>query len=190
MILSDRDIKKAIADGRIVLNPLPDLGVCLGPCALDFTLGNVFRVFDYNKFPVIDPRQKEVFASISREVTVPTGEAFIIHPGELVMATTTEWLELSNDLIGRLEGRSSLGRIGVIVHSTAARFDPGWRGKPVLELGNLGRIPVALYPGMKICAFTFEQLSSPAEVTYTTRASSKYIDQSSPLGSRLDREEH
>lgn len=190
MILSDRDIKKAIAEMRIVIKPMPDLASVLGPCALDFKLGMIFRVFEYNKFPVIDPRQKEVFSKISREVTVPIGEAFIIHPGELVVATTEEWLELSNDLIGRLEGRSSLGRIGVIVHSTAARFDPGWRGKPVLELGNLGRIPVALYPGMKICAFTFEQLSSPSEISYTKRASSKYIDQASPLGSRLDREEH
>src|SRR3989338_5373814 len=182
MILSDRDIKKAITEGKIVINPLPNLAFCLGPCALDFKLGTIFRVFEYNKHAVIDPRNKEIFGTISREITVPICEAFIIHPGELVVATTEEWLELSNDLIGRLEGRSSLGRIGVIVHSTAARFDPGWRGKPVLELGNLGRIPVALYPGMKICAFTFEQLSSPAEVTYTTRPSSKYINQASPLG--------
>ena len=190
MILSDRDIKKALESGRIIIKPSLELSSCLGPCAVDFHLGTTFRVFEYNKFPVIDPRDKQAFAEISREVTVPIGDSFIIHPGELVVATTEEWLELSNDLIGRLEGRSSLGRVGVIVHSTAARFDPGWRGKAVLELGNLGRIPVALYPGMKICAFTFEQLSSPAEVTYTTRASSKYVDQASPLGSRLDREEH
>jgi dCTP deaminase len=187
MILSDRDIKRAVAEGRIHIAPMPDRG-SLGPCSVDFRLGHTFRVFEYNKFPVIDPRQKEMFESMSREVTVPNGDPFIIHPGELIIANTVEWLELDSSLIGRLEGRSSLGRIGVIVHSTAARFDPGWRGRPVLELGNLGRIPVALYPGMKICAFTFEELTSPAEVPYHQKAGAKYVNQGSPVASKLSDE--
>lgn len=183
MILSDRDIKRALAEGRIKVDPLPDLGAHLGPCSLDFRLGNTLRVFEYTKHPVIDPRQKELFDKLSREIHVPDGENFIIHPGELIIASTTEWLELASDLIGRLEGRSSLGRIGVVVHSTAARFDPGWRGRPVLELGNLGRIPVALLPGMRICSFTFEELSSPSENTYDKVG--KYIDQQGASASKL-----
>lgn len=92
-----------------------------------------------------------------------------MRPGEFCLATTVENLKLSDDLLGRLEGRSSLGRIGIIVHSTAARFDPGWDGTPVLELGNIGVLPVALYPGMKICSFTFEELTSPSENPYIKR---------------------
>ncbi|KKU13839.1 MAG: Deoxycytidine triphosphate deaminase [Parcubacteria group bacterium GW2011_GWC2_45_7] len=185
MILSDRDIKRAITDGRIKVDPLPDFSNTLGPCSLDFRLGNELRIFEYTKHPVIDPAQKELFDKISRPINIPDGENFIIHPGELIIASTTEWLELSDSLIGRLEGRSSLGRIGVVVHSTAARFDPGWRGRPVLELGNLGRIPVALKPGMRICSFTFEELSSPAEVVYHKKLGAKYVNQDKPEASRL-----
>ncbi len=185
MILSDRDIKKAISDGRIKVDPLPDLSVDLGACSLDFQLGNTLRVFEYTKHPVIDPRKKELFDKLSREIVIPDGDSFIIHPGELIIAATAQWLEISNDLVGRLEGRSSLGRIGVVVHSTAARFDPGWRGRPVLELGNLGRIPVALFPGMRICSFTFEELSSPAEVAYYQKPTAKYVNQQGAEASKL-----
>lgn len=188
MILSDRDIKKAIEAGRIKIDPMPDMSKHLGPCSVDFRLGNLLRVFEYTKHAVIDPRQKEVFDKVSKEITIADGEQFIIHPGELIIASTMEWLEISNDLVARLEGRSSLGRIGVVVHSTAARFDPGWVGRPVLELGNLGRIPVALFPGMRICAFTFEELSSPASVGYAKRPSSLYAYQDKPLASRLSKE--
>lgn len=189
MILSDRDIRKALFEGRIVIDPLPDFEVQLGPCSLDFHLGNTFKIFEYTKHPVIDPRQKQIFDTLAREVHIEDDQPFIVHPGELIIAVTKEWLELDATLIGRLEGRSSLGRIGVVVHSTAARFDPGWIGRPVLELGNLGRIPVALYPGMRICAFTFEELSSPAEIVYSKRASSKYVKQEGPISSRLSEEQ-
>jgi dCTP deaminase len=183
MILSDTDIKKAIAAGRIKIDPLPDFATQLGPCAVDFRLGNTFRVFESSKHSVIDPRDKKIQDEITHEVVITDGRPFIVHPGDLVLASTLEHLEISNDLIGRLEGRSSLGRIGIVVHSTAARFDPGWVGNPVLELGNLGRIPVALYPGMRICAFTFEQLSSPASIAYTQKG--KYANQSGPTASLL-----
>jgi len=146
-------------------------------------LGNTFRVFDSGRHAVIDPRDKTIQNEITHEVVIEDGRPFIVHPGDLILAATVEHLEISADLIGRLEGRSSLGRIGIVVHSTAARFDPGWVGKPVLELGNLGRIPVALYPGMRICAFTFEQLSSPASVGYTQKG--KYANQSGPSASKL-----
>ncbi|MDO8435207.1 MAG: dCTP deaminase [bacterium] len=188
MILSDRDIKKAIAAGRIRILPEPDLAETLGPCAVDFRLSSTFRTFRVNHFPVIDPRNKAMHDDITEVITIEGDRPFIIHPGEFVIASTIEWLELSDDLIGRLEGRSSLARMGVMVHSTAARFDPGWKGNAVLELGNLGRMPVALYPGMRICAFTFEQLSSPAEISYTKRKSSKYVDQRGPSESGLSKE--
>ncbi len=188
MILSDQDIEKALKEGKIRVEPLPDLATCLGPCSLDFRLGNNLRVFEYTKYPVIDPRNKEVFNKLSREIFIADGENFIIHPGELIIASTMEWLEISNDLMGRLEGRSSLGRIGVVVHSTAARFDPGWKGRPVLELGNLGRIPVVLEPGIRICSFTFEELSSPSRCSYSERSTSKYIGQEGPQASKLSHE--
>lgn len=111
-----------------------------------------------------------------------------MRPGEFCLATTVENLKLSDDLLGRLEGRSSLGRIGIIVHSTAARFDPGWDGTPVLELGNIGVLPVALYPGMKICSFTFEELTSPSENPYIKRKNAKYTNQKTPLASRISDE--
>ena len=104
---------------------------------------------------------------IMEELVIPEGEPLVLHPGNLVLATTLEWLEIADDLIGRIEGRSSLGRLGVIVHGTASIFDAGWKGKPVMELGNLGVVPVLLWPGMRVCAFTFEELSSPAEVSNT-----------------------
>ena len=188
MILSDRDIKTAIAEGKIKVDPLPDFKTHLGPCSLDFQLGNTLRVFEYTKHPVIDPRQKELFEKLSREVTIPDGENFIIHPGELIIASTAEWLELSNELVGRLEGRSSLGRMGVVVHSTAARLDPAWRGRPVLELVNRGRLAVALFPGMRICSFTFEQLSSPSEQQYHSRVASKYKFQQGASASKMSDE--
>jgi dCTP deaminase len=123
-----------------------------------------------------------------KEIKIPNDEQFIMRPGEFVLATTVEELELANDVLARLEGRSSLGRLGIIVHSTAARFDPGWVGKPVMELGNIGVMPVALYPGMKICSFTFETLSSPVDISYAQRKSSKYAGQKTPDSSRLFQE--
>ena len=111
----------------------------------------------------------------------------LVVPGA-IFAVTLESLELDADVLGRLEGRSSLGRIGIIVHGTAGLFDPGWRGKATLELSNLGIMPVALYPGMRICSFTFEQLSSPVSVPYYKKAGNKYSGQTSPLASRLTTE--
>jgi dCTP deaminase len=120
--------------------------------------------------------------------TVADGEAITLQPGELMLATTVEWLELADDLVGRIEGRSSLGRLGIIVHGTASIFDPGWRGKPVMELGNLGVVPILLYPGMRVCSFTFEEVSSKVDVPYYLKKSNKYAGQKTPLASRLYQE--
>jgi len=188
MVLSDKDILKYLKIGKIKITPKPNLAEQLGPCTIDFHLGKTFKIFDHSKVPYFDPRQAKLSERIMKEIKVPENEPFIMRPGEFVLASTHESLELDNDLIGRLEGRSSLGRLGIIVHSTAARFDPGWLGKPVMELGNIGIMPVALYPGMRICSFTFEQLSSPAEVTYRQKKGAKYVGQDKPEASKLSQE--
>lgn len=188
MILSDRDIKKAITGKRIVIDPAPDYAVQLGSCSIDLHLGNAFRVFRRSSHPYIDLKGAIDTDKIMDEKIVAEGDAFIIHPGDFVLATTTENLELADDILGRIEGRSSLGRLGIIVHGTASVFDPGWRGRPTMELGNLGLMPVALYPGMRICAFTFEEVSGPVDVPYWKKKGNKYAGQTSPLASKLTEE--
>lgn len=185
MVLSDRDLKKALQTGRIKISPKIDLKTQMGSCSIDFRLGNIFRVFDYNKSPYIDPTKKDYSNEITKEVKVKKGGYFIMQPGEFVLAMTLEKVTIAPDLLGRLEGRSSLGRLGIVVHSTASVFDPGWDGNAVLELGNLGRIAVALYPGMRICAMTFEELSSRAEVPYIKKHQAKYTLQTSPQESKI-----
>jgi dCTP deaminase len=189
MILSDRDIKKAIAAGRIKVDPAPDYSTQLGSCSLDLRLGSEARAFRPSKMTHVDVRHMQEAERIMEEFVIPEGEPLVLHPGDLVLATTLEWLEIPDDLIGRIEGRSSLGRLGIIVHGTASIFDAGWKGKPVMELGNLGVVPVLLWPGMRICAFTFEELSSPAEVPYTSKKDGKYISQATPLASRFSEEQ-
>src|SRR6266446_4673759 len=144
MILSDRDIKKALAKGRIKIKPEPNFETQLGSCSIDLHLGNKFRVFKNSNYPYIDLKGPIDTHKIMDQRIVPKGEPFIMQPGDFALATTVENLELADDLLGRIEGRSSLGRLGIIVHGTASVFDPGWNGKPVMELGNLGALPVAL----------------------------------------------
>ena len=182
MTLSDRDIRQALTEGRITISPTDGLERRIGPDGIDFRLGHTFLVFERNKQPYIDPRRAETAKGTTRQIVVKTGEPFIIHPHELVLAGTLERLGISDDLLGRLEGRSSLGRLGIIVHSTASIFHPGWDGNATMELGNLGVMPVALYPRMRICMFTFERMSSPVERPYGT-GKSKYQGQSGPLPS-------
>lgn len=185
MVLSDRDIKKALKNGTIKIFPSPDLKTQLGSCSIDLRLGNSFRVFEHSKHPYIDPAQKDYSNEITREITVKNGEKFIMQPGDFALAVTLEKVIIAPTLLGRLEGRSSMGRLGIVVHSTASVFEPGWDGHPVLELGNLGRMAVALTPGMRICAMTFDMLTSEAEVPYTKKKSAKYIGQKGPDESRI-----
>lgn len=188
MILSDHDIKIAIATKRITITPKPDLSIQLGSCSIDLRLGRQFRIFDHSKFAFIDPKNTTLTATMMKDVVVRPNEPFMLQPGDFVLATTMESLTLPDDLLARLEGRSSLGRLGIVVHSTASVFDPGWRGMIVMELGNLGRMPVALYPGMRICALTFEELSSPADVPYDKKKSAKYVGQNKPEASKIAQE--
>jgi dCTP deaminase len=181
MILSDIDIKKAIAKGRIQINPKPNFKDQLGPCSIDLHLGNRFAVFKHSNFPYVDLKNPVDMGKIMQEIVIPKGEAFIMQPGDFALVTTVENLKLSDDIVGKIEGRSSLGRLGIIVHGTASIFDPGWDGKPTMELGNLGVMPVALYPGMRICAFTFEELSSPSEKPYNKmKKGNQYLKQKDP----------
>jgi dCTP deaminase len=188
MVLSDGDIKKAILSGEIEIDPKPDFKLALGSCSLDLRLGDTFRVFDQSKHGFIDPSKKDYGDEITREISIKDGQEFIMHPGDFVLAVTLENVKISPKLMGRLEGRSSLGRLGIVVHSTASIFDPGWDGKPVLELGNLGKMAVALKVGMRICAMTFEELSSESENPYVGKKNAKYVGQSGPLESRIHKD--
>jgi dCTP deaminase len=181
--LSDRDIRAALSKGEIKIEPADGIEKRIGPDGIDFRLGYTFLVFERNKQAYIDPRRADTTKGTTRQIVVKTGEPFIIHPHELVLATTLERLTLADDMLGRLEGRSSLGRLGIIVHSTASIFHPGWDGTATMELGNLGVMPVALYPRMRVCMFTFERLSSPAEHPYGSTGTSKYQGQTGPLAS-------
>ncbi len=188
MILSDRDIKAALKSKRIRVSPPLDMPTQLGSCSIDLRLGKQFRVFNHSKVAFIDTNNPKVSTEMMAEITLKKDEQFILQPGDFVLATTIEKISLPDDLVGRLEGRSSLGRLGIVVHSTASVFDPGWDGVVVMELGNLGRMPVSLYPGMRICSMTFEELSSPADVPYTKKKSAKYINQNAPLVSKITKD--
>ena len=146
MVLSDIDIRRYLETGKIRISPaLP--AEQFGSCSVDFRLGSEFSVFEHSRHPYIDVRERSAIQDIMRRIDVKPGEPFVLQPREFALAITEETLELDDDVLGRLEGRSSLGRIGIIVHGTAGLFDPGWRGKATLELSNLGIMPVALYPG-------------------------------------------
>lgn len=188
MVLSDRDIKKALKAGTITIKPAPDLKEQLGSNSIDLRLGNSFRVFDYSKFAFIDPYNKEAAQEVTKEIKVKNGERFIIHPGDFVLGTTIEYIEVPDDMVGNLEGRSSIGRLGVIIHSTAASIECGFRGNITLELANMGKMPVALYPGMRICSVSFAQLTTPAEIPYYKKKKAKYSGQKGPDESRIHQE--
>jgi dCTP deaminase len=188
MVLSDRDILQALKEGRIKIDPAPDLEKQLGSISVDFRLGNTFMVFEHSRFSYIDPRHPQSIGDAMRTISVEDDEAFIMQPGDFALASTKESLELPNDLLGRLEGRSSIARLGITVHSTAAVFEPGWIGTATMELSNLGRMPVALYPGMRICAFSFQTLSSPVMTQYRDKKGNKYAGQIDPRASQLSEE--
>jgi len=184
MVLSDVDIQRYMAQGKIKIDP-PLPPEQYGSCSIDFRLGNEFSIFNHSRYPFIDLREKTAIQDLMQTITVKPGEPFILQPREFALAITEEHIEIDDDVLGRLEGRSSLGRIGIIVHGTAGLFDPGWRGKATLELSNLGRMPVALYPGMRICSMTFEQLSTPSSTPYHKKPGNKYAGQQSPWASKL-----
>lgn len=186
MILSDKDIKAAIDSGRIVVDSKQSSETFhIHASSMDMRLGSSFKLYEHSKFAVLDPKNPETFAGNMRTISVPEGEPFIVQPGEFVLGVTEETITLPDDLVARVEGRSSLGRLGIIVHSTAGFVDPGFSGTITLEISNLNRLPVALYPGMRVCQLAFEVMSSPAETPYHKKAFSKYQHQVLPEESRL-----
>lgn len=174
-----------LSSGAIVVEPPPNLDLQLGSCSLDLRLSNEFSMFEYNKIPFIDIRNPDQAQQTTRQIHVDDDQAFVLHPGSFVLAITIERIELADDIVGRLEGRSSLGRLGIIVHATASIIDPGWRGRVVLELANHGTMPVALYPGIRVCSLTFEQVSTPVDRPYWRKAQAKYANQEGLIASRI-----
>ncbi|ANZ37237.1 dCTP deaminase [Lentzea guizhouensis] len=181
MLLSDQDLRKEVESGRLALDPF-DVEM-LQPSSIDVRLDRFFRVFNNTKYTHIDPaKQQDDLTSL---VETPAGEQFVLHPGEFVLGSTYEMVTLPDDLAGRLEGKSSLGRLGLLTHSTAGFIDPGFSGHITLELSNVANLPITLHPGMKIGQLCLFKLSSPAEHPYgSTQAGSRYQGQRGPTPSR------
>jgi len=188
MLLSDREIEKFIKEGKIKIKPLPDFETQLGPASLDLRLGNEFRVFNQVKSPFIDPKNPKTFKNLTKLIRVKENQPFILHPGEFVLGVTLEEITLPADVGAKIEGRSSWGRLGLLVHSTAGYIDPGFSGKLTLEMSNIGKVPIILYPGLKICQLGFELLTSPAKVPYNKRKTSKYHLDKKPTESKIYKE--
>ena len=181
MLLSDRDIKAEFDAGRIALDPY-DPGM-LQPSSIDVRLDRYFRLFDNHKYPFIDPAENQ--PDLTRLVETASDEPFILHPGEFVLGSTFELVTLPDDVAARLEGKSSLGRLGLLTHSTAGFIDPGFSGHVTLELSNVATLPIKLWPGMKIGQFCFFRLTSPAELPYgSSEYGSRYQNQRGPTPSR------
>ncbi len=180
-LLSDRDIRTRISTGSVHLKPYdPEM---IQPSSIDVRLGRYFRVFESHRHAYIDPARQQY--DLTRTVSTAGDEAFILHPGEFVLGSTYEEVTLPDDIAARLEGKSSLGRLGLITHSTAGFIDPGFSGHVTLELSNLATLPIKLWPGMKIGQLCMFQLSSPAEYPYgSDRYESRYQGQTGPTSSR------
>ena len=184
-ILSDKTIKEYLEEGKIVIDPLKDEQQ-IQPSSVDMRLGDEFKVFKVLRKPYIDPKDDEDIAEYMESSTVPEGEAFIIHPNEFALATTQEYVKVPDDLVARVEGRSSMGRLGVTMHVTAGYVDPGFEGRITLEISNIGAMPVALYPGQRVCQLVFETMTTPAELPYGhPKRNSKYMKQLKPESSRV-----
>ena len=181
MVLSDRTIRRLLEEGRIGIEPYEE--ELLQPSSVDVRVDRLFRVFRNSRYPFIDVKQE--MEELTELVEVDPDEAFILHPGEFVLGSTLERITLPDDLVARLEGKSSLGRLGLLIHSTAGFIDPGWDGHVTLELSNVANLPITIYYGMKIGQVSFVQLSEPAEHPYGTgELGSKYQGQIGPTPSR------
>jgi dCTP deaminase len=186
MILSDREIQKLLEENKIQIDPKPNLEEQLGSASLDLRLGDEFMIFEHTKKPFIDTRDPESFKGMTRTVKITDAEPFVFHPGEFVLGVTAETVFLPDDVAARIDGRSSLGRLGIVIHSTAGHIDPGFKGKIVLEMENIGMIPVLLYSGTRICQLVFEQLSSPTTKPYHKKKGAKYVNAEHPQESKLE----
>jgi len=180
MILSDGDIKKALRDRKLVIEPF-DEG-CVQPSSYDLKLANEVRVFDNHKAGEIDVRKKQ---DVSRKIEI-SGEGFVLHPGEFILGSTVEGFKIPTDLAGKLEGKSSLARLGLVIHATAGYVDPGFEGQLTFEISNISRLPIRLYGGMKVAQICFVKMSSPAQIPYgSKKLGSKYFGQKGPTASKV-----
>jgi dCTP deaminase len=185
-ILSDKDIKEHLKSGKIVINPLTNPEVQIQPSSVDLRIGREFKGFRIIRKPCIDPMDQSDLDSYMESFYIDEGEPFIIHPGEFALATTYETIKLPHDLVARVEGRSSMGRLGVTMHVTAGYIDPGFMGKITLEISNIGKMPVALYTGQRVCQIVFETMTSPSERPYGhPERDSKYMGQTTPVSSKI-----
>ncbi len=181
VILSDRTIKEELAAGRIVLDPLDEAAI--QPSSVDLRIDRYFRVFRNHTTGIIDVKQD--LGDLTEQVEIDEDSVFILHPGEFVLGTTLERVQLPTDLVARLEGKSSLGRLGLLIHSTAGFVDAGWNGQLTLELSNVATLPITLYPGMKIGQISFIRMTTPADNPYGSgEVGSKYQDQVGPIPSK------
>lgn len=193
MRLSDGDIEQRLQDKSITITPAPEADAIAG-ISVDLRLDHRFRVFSNNSATHLDlsgdrdQLERDIDRIMSKEIEIAKDEALFIHPGELILGATLESVTIPDNLVGWLDGRSSLARLGLMVHVTAGRIDPGWEGQIVLEFYNNGKLPLALRPGMVICAMSFETLSSPAKRPYNKRANAKYRDQQGAVGSRISKD--
>ena len=193
MRLCDRDIEMYLEQGRISIEPRPDNSKISG-VSVDVTLGHEFRVFQAHNAPYIDlsgPKEEvanQLDRVMSDEICIADGDAFILHPGEFALSVTYEKVTLPDDIVGWLDGRSSLARLGLMVHVTAHRIDPGWSGRIVLEFYNSGKLPLALRPHMTIAALNFETLTAPAIRPYNKRVDAKYKNQHGADSSRINQD--
>ena len=185
MVLSDRDIRAEIEAGRIVIDPyVPE---AVQPSSVDLHLDNRFRVFRNSRYPYIDVREEQ--PELTELVEIDGDDPFILHPGEFVLGSTLERVGLPDDVVARLDGKSSLGRLGLLIHSTAGFVDPGWDGNLTLELSNVANLPITLYDGMKIGQISFQRMSSPVEVAYgDAKLGSRYRGQRDPTASLYHRD--
>jgi len=185
-ILSDQDIKKCLESGKIIIEPLEKPEIQIQPSSVDLRIGSEFKGFRIVRKPCIDPMDKGDLESYMESFYIDEGEPFIIHPGEFALATTYETVKLPDDLVARVEGRSSMGRLGITMHVTAGYIDPGFQGKITLEISNIGKMPVALYTGQRVCQIVFETMTSPSQRPYGhPDRDSKYMGQKRPISSKI-----
>ena len=184
MILSDRTIREELAAGRIIVDPLDERNI--QPSSVDLTLDRFFRLFVNHSYPIIDVKEDQ--EDLTELIEIKEDDRFMLHPSEFVLGATAEMIGLPDDLVGRLEGKSSLARLGLLIHSTAGFCDPGFQGHVTLELSNVANLPITLYPGMKIGQISFERMTTPADAPYGSGAlGSKYQGQRGPTPSRYYR---
>ncbi|GGL70592.1 dCTP deaminase [Halocalculus aciditolerans] len=189
MILSDTDILRRLEAGELFAEPLDDPELQVQPASVDVRLGREFLEFQRANIPCIHPNDETEVEDYVTETVVDEDGEFILHPGDFVLGTTKETVEIPPDLVAHVDGRSSLGRLAIVVHATAGLCDPGYRGQITLELSNLGTAPVALSPGMRISQLVFTELTSRAERPYGSERGSKYQDQAGPQASKIQGDE-